>query len=58
MFVFSQLNCSDVVFFWRIERMLQVTSNALRQQVMNNEGKIEQSIENFEEQPSSFQNIK
>ncbi|ESO08202.1 hypothetical protein HELRODRAFT_75114 [Helobdella robusta] len=24
-------NCSDVVFFWRIERMLQATTNALRQ---------------------------
>ena len=33
-----QLDCSDVVLFWRIQRMLQVTSNALRQQVMNNEG--------------------
>ena len=33
-----QLECHDVVLFWRIQRMLQVTSNALRQQVMNNEG--------------------
>jgi optic atrophy protein 1 len=38
-FMFVQLNCNDVVLFWRIDRMLQVTANALRQQVMNNEGK-------------------
>lgn len=33
-----QLDCSDVVLFWRIHRMLNITSNALRQQVMNREG--------------------
>ena len=27
-----------MVLFWRLMRMLQVTSNALRQQVINNEG--------------------
>lgn len=33
-----QLECNDVVLFWRLQRMLQITSNALRQQVVNNEG--------------------
>ncbi|KAK3104830.1 hypothetical protein FSP39_011133 [Pinctada imbricata] len=33
------LDCNNVVLFWRIQRMLQVTSNALRQQVMNNEAR-------------------
>ncbi|XP_021372527.1 dynamin-like 120 kDa protein, mitochondrial isoform X2 [Mizuhopecten yessoensis] len=35
----SGLECNDVVLFWRLQRMLQVTSNALRQQVMNNEAR-------------------
>ncbi|XP_060083138.1 dynamin-like 120 kDa protein, mitochondrial isoform X2 [Ylistrum balloti] len=35
----SGLECHDVVLFWRLQRMLQVTSNALRQQVMNNEAR-------------------
>jgi len=29
----SELDCNDVVLFWRIQQMLKVTSNALRQQV-------------------------
>jgi len=33
------MECHDVVLFWRIERMLKVTSNALRQQVVNNEAR-------------------
>jgi optic atrophy protein 1 len=33
-----QLQCNDVVLFWRIQKMLQTTSNALRQQIMNQEG--------------------
>lgn len=34
-----QLSCDDVVLFWRIQRMLAITANALRQQVMNTEGR-------------------
>lgn len=37
-FVSFQLGCNDVVLFWRIQKMLQTTSNAIRQQVMNHEG--------------------
>ncbi len=33
-----------MVLFWRIQRMLQVTGNALRQQVMNNEGMLQQEL--------------
>ncbi|KAK7501859.1 hypothetical protein BaRGS_00006945 [Batillaria attramentaria] len=33
------LDCHDVVLFWRLQRMLHVTGNALRQQVVNNEAR-------------------
>lgn len=47
----SGLNCNDVVLFWRIDRMLQVTSNALRQQVMNNEARrLERNIKDVLDQ--------
>lgn len=35
----SDLDCNDVVLFWRIQQMLRVTANALRQQVMNREAR-------------------
>lgn len=35
----SDIDCNDVVLFWRIHRMLQTTSNALRQQLMNSEAR-------------------
>ncbi|CAG7831171.1 unnamed protein product [Allacma fusca] len=35
----SELDCNEVVLFWRIQQMLRVTSNALRQQVVNREAK-------------------
>lgn len=35
----SGLECHEVVLFWRLQRMLQITSNALRQQVVNNEAR-------------------
>lgn len=33
------LNCNDVVLFWRIQQVLKVTANALRQQVINREAR-------------------
>lgn len=33
------INCSDVVLFWRIQQVLKVTANALRQQVINREAR-------------------
>ncbi|CAH1775382.1 unnamed protein product [Owenia fusiformis] len=45
------MECHDVVLFWRIERMLQTTSNALRQQVMNNEARrLEKNVKEVLEQ--------
>lgn len=35
---FPQLECNDVVLFWRIQRMLVITANTLRQQLTNTEG--------------------
>ncbi|XP_014237029.1 dynamin-like 120 kDa protein, mitochondrial isoform X1 [Trichogramma pretiosum] len=35
----SDLECNDVVLFWRIQQMLKVTANALRQQIMNREAR-------------------
>ncbi|ESO01448.1 hypothetical protein HELRODRAFT_82157, partial [Helobdella robusta] len=41
----NSVDCSDVVLFWRVERMLQATSKALRQQIMNNETRrLEQDV--------------
>ncbi|KAI4828192.1 hypothetical protein KUCAC02_022302 [Chaenocephalus aceratus] len=36
-FVDSELECNDVVLFWRIQRMLVITGNTLRQQLTNTE---------------------
>uniref|UniRef100_A0A9L0JS54 Dynamin-like GTPase OPA1, mitochondrial n=1 Tax=Equus asinus TaxID=9793 RepID=A0A9L0JS54_EQUAS len=36
-FVDSELECNDVVLFWRIQRMLAITANTLRQQLTNTE---------------------
>ncbi|XP_075165155.1 opa1 mitochondrial dynamin like GTPase isoform X7 [Haematobia irritans] len=33
------INCSDVVLFWRIQQVIRVTANALRQQVINREAR-------------------
>lgn len=35
----SDIDCSDVVLFHRIQQMMKVTSNALRQQITNREAK-------------------
>lgn len=29
------MDCHDVVLFWRLKRMLDITCNALRQQIIN-----------------------
>lgn len=34
-----QMACNDVVLFWRIQRMISTTANALRQQIMNIESR-------------------
>lgn len=35
----TEVDCADVVLFHRIQQMMKVTSNALRQQIMNREGR-------------------
>jgi len=47
--VFSvfQLECNDVVLFWRIQRMLAITGNTLRQQLTNTEGKLSCKVFSF-----------
>jgi len=35
----GEMDCNEVVLFWRIQQMLKVTSNALRQQVVNREAR-------------------
>lgn len=35
----SELECHDVVLFWRVQRMMHTTANVLRQQVMNREAR-------------------
>lgn len=30
-----KIDCNDIVLFWRLKRMLSITSNALRQQIIN-----------------------
>ncbi|XP_071805420.1 dynamin-like GTPase OPA1, mitochondrial isoform X1 [Asterias amurensis] len=48
----SGLECNDIVLFWRIQKMLQLTSNVLRQQIMNTEAsrlekEVKQVLEDF-----------
>merc|ERR1739842_163698 len=49
----NDLDCNDVVLFWRLQQMLRVTSNALRQQVMNREARrLEKEVlEEFSQDP-------
>lgn len=32
-------NCGDIVLFWRIQQVIKVTANALRQQIINREAR-------------------
>lgn len=34
-FTESGIDCNDIVLFWRLKKMLSITSNALRQQIVN-----------------------
>jgi optic atrophy protein 1 len=34
-FAENGIDCNDIVLFWRLKRMLSITSNALRQQIIN-----------------------
>ncbi|XP_072294106.1 dynamin-like GTPase OPA1, mitochondrial isoform X9 [Eucyclogobius newberryi] len=55
-FVDSELECNDVVLFWRIQRMLGITANTLRQQLTNTEVRrleknVKEVLEDFGEDP-------
>uniref|UniRef100_A0ABI7ZIX9 Dynamin-like GTPase OPA1, mitochondrial n=1 Tax=Felis catus TaxID=9685 RepID=A0ABI7ZIX9_FELCA len=47
-FVDSELECNDVVLFWRIQRMLAITANTLRQQLTNTEEKVREIQEKLD----------
>lgn len=53
------MECNDVVLFWRIQQMLKVTANALRQQIMNREARrLEREIKDVLEDYSQNNKIK
>ncbi|XP_059085580.1 dynamin-like 120 kDa protein, mitochondrial [Tigriopus californicus] len=55
----TELDCNDIVLFWRIQQMLKVTANALRQQVMNREARrLEKEIKNVLEDFSQDPEVK
>ncbi|XP_019696610.1 dynamin-like 120 kDa protein, mitochondrial isoform X3 [Harpegnathos saltator] len=55
----NEMECNDVVLFWRIQQMLKVTANALRQQIMNREARrLEREIKDVLEDCSQDNKIK
>ncbi|XP_076757548.1 opa1 mitochondrial dynamin like GTPase isoform X1 [Xylocopa sonorina] len=55
----SEMECNDVVLFWRIQQMLKVTANALRQQIMNREARrLDKEIKEVLEDYSQDNDIK
>jgi len=58
----NDLDCNDVVLFWRIQQMLRVTANALRQQVMNREARrleseIKAVLEDYSQDPDKKEKL-
>jgi len=58
----NDLDCNDVVLFWRIQQMLKVTANALRQQVMNREARrlereIKEVLEEYAQDPEKKEKL-
>merc|ERR1719273_2472326 len=58
----NDLDCNDVVLFWRIQQMLRVTANALRQQVMNREARrlereIKDVLEDYSQDPEKKEKL-
>ena len=55
----TDLDCGDVVLFWRIQQMLKVIANALRQQIMNREARrLEKEIKEVLEEMSGDEEMK
>ncbi|KAJ8022051.1 hypothetical protein HOLleu_39430 [Holothuria leucospilota] len=58
----SGVNCHDVVLFWRIHRMVQLTSNVLRQQIMNTEARrlekeVKQIMEDYSDDRETLEKL-
>ena len=58
----NDLDCNDVVLFWRIQQMLKVTANALRQQIMNREAcrlerEIKDVLEDYSQDPDKKEKL-
>lgn len=56
------INCSDIVLFWRIQQVIKVTANALRQQVINREARrldkeIKDVLDEFSDDEVKKQNL-
>jgi len=55
----NELECNDLILFWRFSKMLQTTSNSLRQQIMNNEARrLENEVKEILEEISQDQEMK
>ncbi|CAL8148132.1 unnamed protein product [Orchesella dallaii] len=58
----GEMDCNEVVLFWRIQQMLKVTANALRQQVVNREARrlekeIKEVLEEFGQDKQKLQQL-
>ncbi|UJR14178.1 hypothetical protein I4U23_001173 [Adineta vaga] len=53
------LDCREVVFFWRLKRMIEITSNAIRQQISNIETRrLEREVKEILDDFSSDETLK
>jgi optic atrophy protein 1 len=53
------IDCNDIVLFWRLKRMLSITANALRQQIVNIEvRRLERDVKDILDEYAEDKNIK
>ncbi|CAF0780463.1 unnamed protein product [Brachionus calyciflorus] len=53
------IDCNDIVLFWRLKKMLNITANALRQQIVNIEvRRLEREIKDILDDYAQDQNLK
>ncbi|CAF1170069.1 unnamed protein product [Rotaria sordida] len=58
-FLDQGLDCHEVVFFWRLKRMIEITSNAIRQQISNIETRrLEREVKEILDDFSSDETLK
>ena len=58
-FEIKKIDCNDVVLFWRLKRMLTITANALRQQIVNIEvRRLEREIKEILDEYAQDQHLK